>query len=257
MEAGTIVGTKAETSIATEAGTSTAMETENNTAAETSSNSTKDTFSISKSEAGTVAESEDGIIATQEVDAMETDPLEAMRAELIRSMKSRSIRSAHVDQMESTEADSIAAAKVCLTAILEAVFNASTEAGPIMSANAKVTEEPRTLLETVPVIEVEPGLSTNAEPTTSKQIKSDPDGHKNAEPLPQVGLQTKLLFFVKFFFFFAVFQIRDISVWIRIHGSVPLTNGPGSSSMLLFSSVTFQKPTKNNFYTFISLLSTF
>jgi hypothetical protein len=85
-------------------------------------------------------------------------------------------------------------AKACLTAILEAVFNASTEAGPVLSTNAKVTEEPRTLLETIPVIKVEPGLSMNAaEPTTIKQLKLDPDGLKNAEPLPQVGLMTKLL----------------------------------------------------------------
>jgi hypothetical protein len=185
-------------------------------------------------EAGTIAETEDGIIATQEVDAMEIDPLEAMREELIRSMKSRSeIRSAYVDRMESTEDDSIAAAKVCLTAILEAVFNTSTEAGPVMSKNTKVTEEPSTLLETAPVIKVEPGLSRKAEPTTSKQIKTDPDGLKKAEPLPQVGLVTKLLYFVSLFF--AVFQILDILVRIRIHGS------------LLFSSVTFKTPTKSSF----------
>jgi hypothetical protein len=176
------------------------MEAENNTATETFSNATKEAFSISKTQVGTIAATEDGIIATQEVDAMEADPLEAMRAELIRSMKSRSIRSAYVDQLESTEADSIAAAKVCLTAILEAVFNA--EAGPVMSTNAKVTEEPSTLLGTAPVIKVEPGLSMNAESTSSKQIKSDPDGLKNGEPLPQVGLMTKLLFFVKFDFVF-------------------------------------------------------
>ncbi len=196
MEAGTITGIKADTIIATESGTSTAMETENNTAAETFSNSIREAFSISKTEAGTISESEDGVIATQEVDAMEIDPIEAMRAELIRSMISRSeFRSAYVDKMESTEADSVAVAKACLTSILETVFNASTEAGPAMSTNAKVTVEPITLLETVLVIKVEPGLSMNAEPTTSKQIKSDQDGLKNAEPLPQAGLKTKIAIF--------------------------------------------------------------
>jgi hypothetical protein len=42
-----------------------------------------------------------------------------------------------------------------------------------------------------------------------------------------------------------VFEIRDI--WIRIRGSVSLTNESGSSSgYLLFSSVTCKMPTRNN-----------
>ncbi len=58
----------------------------------------------------------------------------------------------------------------------------------------------------------------------------------------------------------AVFQIRDILVRIRISGSVPLTNGSGYGAyqrirlrILLFSSVTFKTPRKNNFFSFFCL----
>jgi hypothetical protein len=53
---------------------------------------------------------------------------------------------------------------------------------------------------------------------------------------------------------FAVFRIHDILewIWIRIRGSMPLTNGSGSwfgswIRILLFSSLTLKMPTKNNF----------
>ncbi len=43
-----------------------------------------------------------------------------------------------------------------------------------------------------------------------------------------------------------VFRIHDILVWIRIRGSMPLTNGSGSWIwILLFSSLTFKIPAKN------------
>ncbi len=45
-----------------------------------------------------------------------------------------------------------------------------------------------------------------------------------------------------------MFRIHDILVWIRIQGSMPLTNGSGSGSwirILLFSSLTFKMPAKN------------
>jgi hypothetical protein len=48
----------------------------------------------------------------------------------------------------------------------------------------------------------------------------------------------------------SVFRIHDFLEWIRIRGSMPLTNGSGSGSwirILLFSSLTFKMPTKNNF----------
>ncbi len=41
-----------------------------------------------------------------------------------------------------------------------------------------------------------------------------------------------------------MFRIHDILVWIRIHGSMPLTNGPGFGSGSCFSSLTFKTPTK-------------
>jgi hypothetical protein len=47
-----------------------------------------------------------------------------------------------------------------------------------------------------------------------------------------------------------VFRIHDLLEWIRIRGSMPLTDGSGSGSwirILLFSSLTFKMPTKNNF----------
>ncbi len=50
-----------------------------------------------------------------------------------------------------------------------------------------------------------------------------------------------------------VLRIHDILVWIRIRGSMPLTNGSGSRSwirILLFSSLTFKMPTKNYFFKF-------
>jgi hypothetical protein len=46
----------------------------------------------------------------------------------------------------------------------------------------------------------------------------------------------------------AVLRIHDILGWIRIRGSMPLTNGFGSGSwirILLFSSLTFKMPAKN------------
>jgi hypothetical protein len=46
----------------------------------------------------------------------------------------------------------------------------------------------------------------------------------------------------------AVFRIHDIFVWIRIRGSMTLTNGSGSGSLiriLLFMSLTFKMPAKN------------
>ncbi len=46
-----------------------------------------------------------------------------------------------------------------------------------------------------------------------------------------------------------MFRIHDILELIRIRGSMPLTNGSGSGSwirILLFSSLTFKMPTKNN-----------
>ncbi len=45
-------------------------------------------------------------------------------------------------------------------------------------------------------------------------------------------------------------RIHDILGWIRIRGSMPLTNGSGSGSwirILLFSSFTFKMPAKNKF----------
>jgi hypothetical protein len=48
--------------------------------------------------------------------------------------------------------------------------------------------------------------------------------------------------------------------WIRIRGSMPLTNGSGSGSwirILLLSSLTFKMPTKNYFFNTIFLLITF
>jgi hypothetical protein len=47
-----------------------------------------------------------------------------------------------------------------------------------------------------------------------------------------------------------VLRIHDILGWIRIRGSMSLTNGSGSGSwirILIFSSLTFQMPAKNNF----------
>ncbi len=45
-----------------------------------------------------------------------------------------------------------------------------------------------------------------------------------------------------------VLRIHDISGWIRILGSMPLTNGSGSwIRILLFSSLTFKMPAKNKF----------
>ncbi len=50
-----------------------------------------------------------------------------------------------------------------------------------------------------------------------------------------------------------VFRIHDIFVWIRIRGSMPLTNGSGSwIRILLFSSLTFKMPAKNFFNTISS-----
>ncbi len=50
----------------------------------------------------------------------------------------------------------------------------------------------------------------------------------------------------------AVLRIHDILGWIRIRGSMPLTNGSGFGSgygswirILLFSSLTFKMPAKN------------
>jgi hypothetical protein len=44
----------------------------------------------------------------------------------------------------------------------------------------------------------------------------------------------------------AVFRIHDILGWIRILGSMLLTNGSGSwIRILLFSSLTFKMPAKN------------
>ncbi len=51
--------------------------------------------------------------------------------------------------------------------------------------------------------------------------------------------------------FLLIFRIRDILVWIRISGSVPRTYG---IRILLFSSVTFKMPIKNNFFPFFLLL---
>jgi hypothetical protein len=55
--------------------------------------------------------------------------------------------------------------------------------------------------------------------------------------------------------FFAVLRIHDILGWIRILGSMPLTNRSGSGSgsgswirILLFSSLTFKMPAKNLFF---------
>jgi hypothetical protein len=46
-----------------------------------------------------------------------------------------------------------------------------------------------------------------------------------------------------------VFWNHDILVWIRIRGSMPLTNGSGSwIRILLFSSLTFKMPAKNEFF---------
>jgi len=48
-------------------------------------------------------------------------------------------------------------------------------------------------------------------------------------------------------------QIHDILVWIRIRGSMPLTNGSGSwIRILLFSSLTFKMPAKIIFNTIFS-----
>jgi hypothetical protein len=44
-------------------------------------------------------------------------------------------------------------------------------------------------------------------------------------------------------------SVHDILVWIRIRGSMPLTNGSGSGSgfgLFLFSLLTFNLPTKTN-----------
>jgi hypothetical protein len=47
----------------------------------------------------------------------------------------------------------------------------------------------------------------------------------------------------------SVLRIRDILGWIRIHGSMPLTNGSGSwIRILLFSSLTFKMPAKNKIF---------
>ncbi len=53
----------------------------------------------------------------------------------------------------------------------------------------------------------------------------------------------------------SVFRIHDILVWIRIRGSMPLTNGSGFGSgstswirILLFSSLTFKMPAKKQFF---------
>jgi hypothetical protein len=44
------------------------------------------------------------------------------------------------------------------------------------------------------------------------------------------------------------FSVSAILVWIRFRGSMLLTNGSGfGSGILLFSSLTFQMPTKNKF----------
>ncbi len=64
----------------------------------------------------------------------------------------------------------------------------------------------------------------------------------------------------KFIYIPAVLRIQDILGWIRIHGSIPLTNGSGSGSwirILLFSSLTFKMPAKTNFLTQFFLLITF
>ncbi len=52
-----------------------------------------------------------------------------------------------------------------------------------------------------------------------------------------------------------VLRIHDILGWIRIRGSMPLTNGSGFGSgsgswiqILLFSSLTFKMPAKNKFF---------
>ncbi len=50
---------------------------------------------------------------------------------------------------------------------------------------------------------------------------------------------------------YAVLRIHDILGWIRIRGSMPLTNGSGSGSwirILLFSSLNFKMPAKNKFF---------
>jgi hypothetical protein len=49
----------------------------------------------------------------------------------------------------------------------------------------------------------------------------------------------------------AVLRIHDILGWIRIRGSMPLTNGSGFGSwirILLFSSVTFKMPKFTSFF---------
>jgi hypothetical protein len=62
--------------------------------------------------------------------------------------------------------------------------------------------------------------------------------------------------------FIAVLRIHDILGWIRIRGSMPLTNGSGFGSgswirILLFSSLTFRMPAKNKFFTQFFMLITF
>ncbi len=60
----------------------------------------------------------------------------------------------------------------------------------------------------------------------------------NYEPMIKVYSQNVV--------FTAVLRIHDILVWIRIRGSMLLTNGSGSwIRILLFSSLSFKMPTKN------------
>jgi hypothetical protein len=84
----------------------------------------------------------------------------------------------------------------------------------------------------------------------------DSDRDPDADPAIFVsdlhGVMQKIIFFAYYFLkghLHPVFRIHDILVWIwiRIRGSMPLTNGSGLGSwirILLFSSLTFKMPAK-------------
>jgi hypothetical protein len=60
---------------------------------------------------------------------------------------------------------------------------------------------------------------------------------KHSGSIPDISQKSKAVLI----YYEAVFRIHDILVWIRIRGSMPLTNRSGS---FYFSSLTFKTPTK-------------
>ncbi len=79
-------------------------------------------------------------------------------------------------------------------------------------------------------------------------------GKNNSPSMSSIAHSSHMdIFQVTFLLLHSVLRIHDILGWIRIRGSIPLTNGSGFGSgswirILLFSSLTFKMPAKNEFF---------